>query len=861
MFYRMQLVDRASIDVALRLWRERENGAEERRALAGYSKLLDGLLGMGCHPYQQVALKSCQTMHTVGKRFGFMIKARLPRMLAVMDLSDATFASEPHGIPIAEDLVNDAKGNARLAELLVGVMVHLAANFNHVVIKKTHMYNFVRKYTAISNVVAGRLEPDKLVMLNSLLEQGFDQFRQRYRIEPFSEENRAMVLFLLRKLQGDGGGQGAGETDSNLHWRNKLMIVWFLMNFVGEDEISDPDLAMQIWRVAVGLVEGEVTGMPVQRCGLGLLGRFASLVNATPGALTDELHSEVESYMVREEFCEKLVFALAAAHRESGVGRGGGFQGSPAVQIALRDASRKCGGQQVFPTLRHSLFSYSFKTKHSMLVREVMEMLGEESRMTCALHMLEKCKVLAASPPSEDQQNFHTSAAEVFGGLCKALLGDFGGEANAAEKWGIMIPYLDVLLEGIFQKAIDHWADGIRFGIHRVGVTETRPVLNLIVEKILRTLWSEGGGNAGGGSEEGFASQSKWMKLLQPILTELSHVEPKVDSVEAGLKEMAIDGGSEVEEVWGHLRESLLPRLLAAVNHPFNTCRRFVGECLHALSGLNSGARYFGLSSNMDAIVSRFHNVLSPDVEKDKKKNAKETLCIFLINCLHLGDVKDYYADAVLPLLELTFKTLGDFETDGAPLDAAGATGEASTAQICRQTIGAISGNCCALYMGGGADVGSVIESVGRCCDHPAWQVRQAASVFLGRLAALHKFIITPGQSTAIFHLFCGLQGDARREVSRAATEGVVGMLAVMSANSVMSLVNQYAAVANKSLRPKKRRKGASSNAVSEAPEVAAERERKQRISTSVLMAAVHSAPYDVPPFVPVAIAALSKHR
>ena len=159
-------------------------------------------------------------------------------------------------------------------------------------------------------------------------------------------------------------------------------------------------------------------------------------------------------------FCGCLVFALASAHRESGGNRS--FQGSPAVQIVLKDASRKCGGQQMFPSLRDTLVSYSFKTKHSMLVREVMGMLGEQARMKCSAHMLDKCKALAEMPPSEDQQNFHTSAAEVFGGVCKALLGDFRGEANAAEKWAVMLPFLDSVLEGIFQKAIDHWADGLR---------------------------------------------------------------------------------------------------------------------------------------------------------------------------------------------------------------------------------------------------------------------------------------------------------------------------------------------------------------------------------------------------------------
>ena len=653
------------------------------------------------------------------------------------------------------------------------------------------------------------------------------------------------------------------------------MIVWFLMNFIGESEVSDPDLAVQLWRAAVSLVEEEVTGMPVQRCGLGLLGRFASLVMSCPGALTEELRSEVEAKMVPEDaggkgsdFCGCLVFALAAAHRETGGNRG--FQGSWAVQIVLTDASRKCGGMQTFPSLRDTLLSYSYKTKHSMLVRETMGMLGEQARMKCAALMLDKCKALAEMPPSEDQRNFHTSSAEVFGGVCKALLGDFRGEANAAEKWAIMLPFLDSVLEGIFQKAIDHWADGLRFGIHRIGVAETQPVLDLIVGKILGTLWSEGSGDAsssGTGVDEGFASQAKWMKLLQPILIELSHVEPDSrwavgGDVEAGLQSMVIDeegarGTEEVQKGWEDLRSTLLPRLLGAVNHPFNTCRRHVGECLHALSGITAGARFLGLSTNMPAIISRFDAALAPGVESDKKKNAKETLCVFLANCMHLGDVKNYYSSAILPLLEPLFKTLGDFEAEEG---ASAVVGEASTAQICRQTIAGISGNCCALYEGGVQDVGSVVNSVGRACDHPTWQVRQAASVFLGRLAGLHKFLLTPEQSTKVFHLFCALQGDPRREVSAAATEGVVGMLAVMSPSSVASLVEEYAEVANKSLRPKKRRRGGKLERLEEAADVAADRERRQRTSVAVLCAAVHSAPYDVPPFVPVAIAALSRH-
>ena len=182
--------------------------------------------------------------------------------------------------------------------------------------------------------------------------------------------------------------------------------------------------------------------------------------------------------MTDEGFCKALVYGLAASHKDKG--GGGRNQGSPGVISVLKDASKWCGGQQVFPSLRDSLVSYSYKVKHSMLIAGLLKMLGgQPSRLESAENLLKYSKELAECGPSEDQKNFHTGAAEVFGGVCKGLLGTFGGVENANVSWSLLTPFLNEVLENIFRAAVEDWADGVRYGIHRAGVAETKPVLDL----------------------------------------------------------------------------------------------------------------------------------------------------------------------------------------------------------------------------------------------------------------------------------------------------------------------------------------------------------------------------------------------
>ena len=161
---------------------------------------------------------------------------------------------------------------------------------------------------------------------------------------------------------------------------------------------------------------------------------------------------------------------------------------------STQDFAGKCGGVQTFPSLRDSLVSYTFKLKHVMLVHGMVGLLRSSVRSQAASLLLVKCKEMALMPPTEDQVNQHCAAAEVFGGVCKGLLGTFGGVDNAEAAWEIMIPFLEDVLDIVQMKAIGDWSDGLRYGVHRVGVGESKRLLDMLAGKVSGSMWEQGGG-------------------------------------------------------------------------------------------------------------------------------------------------------------------------------------------------------------------------------------------------------------------------------------------------------------------------------------------------------------------------------
>ena len=131
-----------------------------------------------------------------------------------------------------------------------------------------------------------------------------------------------------------------------------------------------------------------------------------------------------------------------------------------------------------------------------------------------------------------------------------------------------------------------------------------------------------------------------------------------------------------------------------------------------------------------------------------------------------------------------------------------------------------------------------------------------------------HKYLLSAAQAARITALVTNQLGDERREVAIAATAAFTGILAFMSAADVEALVAKYITIANQSAMPKKQKVIAATAGASAAappatgPSAVAEeaRTKRQRISVSILCAAVNANPYSVPPIVPAAIAAISRH-
>lgn len=100
-------------------------------------------------------------------------------------------------------------------------------------------------------------------------------------------------------------------------------------------------------------------------------------------------------------------------------------------------------------------------------------------------------------------------------------------------------------------------------------------------------------------------------------------------------------------------------------------------------------------------------------------------------------------------------------------------------------------------------------------------------------------------------------------KVSTAATSALTGILVTMPQSALEELVTKYIKIANKSVKKKKKKVVEAEISKEEAEEKAIkekQRAKRQQRSVFVLCAVVMGRPYDTPPYIPEALAALSKH-
>jgi proteasome activator subunit 4 len=123
--------------------------------------------------------------------------------------------------------------------------------------------------------------------------------------------------------------------------------------------------------------------------------------------------------------------------------------------------------------------------------------------------------------------------------------------------------------------------------------------------------------------------------------------------------------------------------------------------------------------------------------------------------------------------------------------------------------------------------------------------------------------MFSKSQTEFTTNIVAALLSDERREVSSAALATLIGILAVTPTTDVGSLVKRFERLSIHSIPPRKRTapsKDNMKNQESKQSDKESERLNTQQSSVFFLCAAILSRPYTTPSFVPIALAAISKH-
>eukprot|EP00566_Odontella_aurita_P004325 CAMPEP_0113531630 /NCGR_PEP_ID=MMETSP0015_2-20120614/3603_1 /TAXON_ID=2838 /ORGANISM="Odontella" /LENGTH=2326 /DNA_ID=CAMNT_0000430487 /DNA_START=10 /DNA_END=6990 /DNA_ORIENTATION=- /assembly_acc=CAM_ASM_000160 len=874
----------------------------------------------------------------------------------------------------------------RLAEVLKGVcsILALPRTIKEILATESNRLSFVRTILGTQELIT-LLPSEEMQKMVHYFQAIFSQFRSKFYCLPRilgrdQDLHEECVSFLLSALaaseenvnnesdNGKGTPQEEGTglavsseksekemsvslqqaksrpIDKSLNWRNRLTLGWFVTSLIDETDLvlDDPHISSRVWTTAFDMISKEI-GQPLQRVAIGLMGRLVTLsmigrdflhldgqgsdavlasssrvaVEKTEGA------SFLRDRLLDETFCRTFGNALVFDHKEdTSVGGGHHAQWSAGVEEILRDASANVAPKTLFPFQRTSRSSATFKVSHAQLLQASLIFIGKADALTAAGYLLDHARELAGSPPSEDQRNQLCTSAEIFAGVCRAML-QMSIPEEIPELWkGLLLPFLD---DAIAKVPISHqgsFFDASRYGIHHFPPRYFFDLTQWIIEKIAKTLWQKEAGQSTesthsdpsesisseqmtnmqsssktSSSADGFTTQSKWLFLVSSILieldgeTDLGAVRQLPWYTESLLRASHVDRMSSRNQEdylltsWTLVSERLLPLLLNALGHPYEKCREHIAGCLfricycHRKISKTSGARAGAGAANDTAglpvdpgkdIVDHLVHIddtSSQNYSFKSRHHALITARKFIVYCVHLGDAKSEFSDYVIPLLPLCFRSLKvklEVSTDdGTEVDPANRMLEAEVVKGYRYQVAEVSCSCIIAY-GRDVDLSRVLDALGTVSKYDSWQIRQAAANFLRCFQGGHKFLFDAMQSDKTMKMVTSLLVDERREVSSAAMAALTGILASMPLPTVSDLVAKYVRIANKSVKKRKKKSKPHVLNNAEADSIASEKEkeraRKQQRSVYFLCAAVLSRPYDTPQFVPLALEALSKH-
>jgi len=889
---------------------------EKFTSLSAYEAVIDGLCNLSCHPNINVRGNALSITDFLMTRFGWVVKHRTTRLLSAISLRDDELKGVD-GIPSTQELVTqvNAQGRrARLAEVVKGVLklVSLPKILKHMMWSEADRFELVKTVCGTQRLLT-LLPPEDVAKVVYYVNSIFLLFRSRnfslLRVsQPDQLAHESCLEFLIDMLQegsksaaapDEKSAEEAGDADAGeMHWRDRLVASWFLLQFVDEKDLvtTKPQLMSKVWTTCFTLIKEEV-GQPIQRVSLGLLGRLISL------ALVDMSQSEsigvgqsqpdlclLQDFFTSEQACKSLGNALVFDHREdTSVGGGHGAQWSSGVQEIIRDATANLASRTLFPFQRVSVKTSIYKLQHSQLLCSALLAIGYENAKIAVGYLLAQAKELVASPPSEDQRNQQCTAAEIFGGVCRAMLLYSSTPEDREIIWEtLLLPFLEDAVQKTPTYIIGAYFDACRWGIHHFPPNHFFPILKFTVVKVQTTLWqrdgadeTEQGSGAAATMADRFALQSKWLYFIQSVLIELDGE----DDVGAASKqpwytasllhdtaappepEGSNDEEIELGQCWTYVSEALIPSLLNAIGHPYDKCRDHIASLLFRMCYCHrkfiNTLSYGKGSRNNDpgiTIMNQLASIQDSSSYSFKEKNrALGTARKFVAYCVHWGDAKHEYSQFIVPLLPLAFKALQTTEEEVSVEDRGI---EAELVKGFRYAIADISTSCVVSY-GVPNDITRVLTILKEMSVYDNWQIRQASAHFLRCFQGAHKFLFSQEQAENSLSIAISLLSDDRREVSNAATSALTGILAIMPQSALEELVAKYIRIANKSVKKKKKKTADAGMTEEEAEERATkenQRAKRQQRSVFVLCAVVMGRPYDTPPYIPEALAALSKH-
>jgi hypothetical protein len=898
--------------------------AEPPLALDSYEGIVDGLFSLCCHSNTVVRASAIGVVDYAITRYGWLLRPRVPRLLAAVNLQDDQMHGQ-FGVPSVASIVDQVDGQGkrkRLAEVMKGVCSILAIPRAGKLLLGTEKmrFEFITTICGTEDLVS-MMPAEEMQKMVHYLHSLFSPFRLKFYSLPRSARNERKthqdcLEYLLdilctekQKAENDEGGYAKAA-----HWRKLLHACWFLTVQVDDEDISgDGNIPARLWKTCFQIIEDEF-GQPLQRVALGLFGRLVMMTKSNSD------RQLLREQIMTESFCRCFGNALVYDHKEdSSVGGGHDAQWAVGVADMIRDSARNVAPRSLFPFQRTNQSSGTFKVSHAQLVEQVFLGLSETDALVVARHLISFSKEMAASPPSEDQRNQQCTSAEIFAGVGRACL-QILSDHKLEEFWGSdLLPFLDEVIPKIPISLSGAYFDSVRFAIQFSPPNKFYPMTNWLFCKIEGSLWEPKSGSdllesattengdqqakngAAAQGTDGFTAQSKWLYLCCALLVELDETEvdgalsripwyTKFLADTGDLMDTEMQTVEDLQKSWKLVSDKLLPRLIDALGHPYESCRDHIAGCLFRIcychrkmargpasttpSRTNSSG---SLASSAEAgtenpgmfIVQKLLALQeASDAPYQIRYNSLITARRFFSYCIHFGEAKNEYADYIIPLLPLAFEALKPTvdEKGGESAEADTVAKRARETEIMkgyRYTIAEVSVASVMSY-GGNEDISRVLAVMEKTSKHEYWQVRHACANFLRCFQGSHKFLFTEEHAEKITSIVAELLADDRREVSTAAMAAVTGIIAALPAATVAKLVKKYVSEAKKSTMKRKKsaaEKATSSDVTDEAKLLKEQKRTKmQQSSVFFLCASVMSQPYDTPPHVPKALAAISRH-